>query len=324
MTKKSKMALLRSKLIHDCRLLLSQQIIIRPCSVRFSSNSGVNFKLYPLDKPQSQEYGQLVKKGVEMLKNTGCATFPSFMSIDATHEAAVNAQRASKDAFVTDDVHNAYQLPGFDELLPAGHVRNLGMNTQVASVAFDEMETSSPLRRLYSYDGLVEFIGQVVGQKLHRLSDPLGACTVNIFRPGWEHAWHFDESEFTITLCLQQSDGGGHFEYSTPLRTSQDDLAVTEVAHILSNHSEYSPFVDESNKGQATATISQANFKPGTLQIFAGRYSLHRVTKIETSSDKERLVAVLCFATEPGVVNSASVQKMFWGRTSDEIINWSK
>ena len=30
----------------------------------------------------------------------------------------------------------------------------------------------------------------------------------------------------------------------------------------------------------------------------------------------DRLVAVLCFAGEPGVRNSPSVQQMFWGRTA--------
>lgn len=228
----------RQLFVHD------QYNITRVCSVRYSSNSGVNLKLYPLDKPDSPEYAQLVKNGVEMLKSTGCASFPSFMSIEATQAAAVNAQQGSKKAFVTDDKHNAYQLAGFDNSLPPQHVRNLEMNTQVASIAFDEMEVSSALRKLYSYDGLVEFISQVVGHQLYRLSDPLGACTVNIFRSGWEHAWHFDESEFTTTICLQQSEGGGHFEYSPPLRTNQDDLAVSEVSRILNFHSEYSPLED--------------------------------------------------------------------------------
>ena len=58
-----------------------------------------------------------------------------------------------------------------------------------------------------------------------------------------------------------------------------------------------------------------ARFDPGTLQVFAGRYSLHRVRAISADSTNDRLVAVLCFASQPGLVNSPSVQKMFWGRT---------
>ena len=58
-----------------------------------------------------------------------------------------------------------------------------------------------------------------------------------------------------------------------------------------------------------------ASFEPGTLQIFAGRYSLHHVKRIPEDAKTDRLVAVLCFAGERGVVNSPSVQQMFWGRT---------
>jgi hypothetical protein len=57
-----------------------------------------------------------------------------------------------------------------------------------------------------------------------------------------------------------------------------------------------------------TAFLSQ-----GALQIFAGRYSLHRVSPI--AGKTPRLVGVFCFSKEAGFVNSPSVQQMFWGRT---------
>ena len=98
---------------------------------------------------------------------------------------------------------------GIDPKLPETHVRNMTMQTRVASTAYDEVQ--GPLRRLYEYDGLVEFLRAVLDQPLYRLADPLGACSVNIFRPGWFHAWHFDETEYTTTLALQQSESGGDF-----------------------------------------------------------------------------------------------------------------
>jgi len=63
----------------------------------------------------------------------------------------------------------------------------------------------------------------------------------------------------------------------------------------------------------APATSIVSDFAPGTLQVFGGRYCLHRVDPVQGGRD--RLIAVLCFASEPGVVNSAAVQQMFWGRT---------
>ncbi len=48
-----------------------------------------------------------------------------------------------------------------------------------------------------------------------------------------------------------------------------------------------------------------------------GSKCLHKVT--ECSGDKDRLVAVLTFFTKPGRKNSPAVQKMFWGRSSDDV-----
>jgi hypothetical protein len=186
------------------------------------------------------------------------------------------------------------------------------MRTRVASTAFDELD-GGLLHRLYNYDGLVDFVRDVTcSPQLFRLADPLGACSVNIFRPGWHHAWHFDESEFTTTLCLQKSERGGEFEFTPRLRASQDDLCADAVACVLQARSGYD--VAAPAPGAAPPPVSTASFEPGTLQIFAGRYSLHHVKRIPEECERERLVAVLCFATEAGVVNTPAVQEMFWGR----------
>ena len=95
-----------------------------------------------------------------------------------------------------------------------------------------------------------------------------------------------------------------------PLRSSDSELAEALVAATVAAHSEFRP----APQGSSGATpVAAASFAPGTLQIFGGRYCLHRVTKTEGARD--RLVGVLCFASEPGVVNSPQVQKMFWGRS---------
>ena len=62
--------------------------------------------------------------------------------------------------------------------------------------------------------------------------------------------------------------------------------------------------------GAACPSVRTAPFAPGTLQIFAGRTSLHRVSEVKG----ERLVAVYCFSDIEGFVNSPEVQRMFWGR----------
>ena len=81
------------------------------------------------------------------------------------------------------------------------------------------------------------------------------------------------------------------------------------------NSSSAAPSSSDQNSSSAAASITTAEFPPGTLQIFEGWRSLHRVRPISPTSTRDRLVAVMCFAAEPGVRNSADVQRMFWGRT---------
>ena len=124
---------------------------------------------------------------------------------------------------------------------------------------------------------------------------------------------------------------GGDFVFTRPLRKTQSDLALGSVASVLRAHTNYSFALDEKGDKEEKQTdgdeeaavpvpvsvpVRTAPFAPGTLQVFAGRYSLHAVTR--TSGTRERLVAVLCFATEPNVRNTPAVQEMFWGRAISE------
>ena len=180
------------------------------------------------------------------------------------------------------------------------------MRTRVASTACDELDPSRAIRALYACDELLGLVKAITGKSVHRLADPLGAASINVFRSGWSHAWHYDESEFTVTLSLVQAAEGGAFEFTEPLRRSVDDLAYDTTAAVINGHSEYG--VEPA--GAACPAVRAAPFAPGTLQIFAGRSSLHRVSKVAG----ERLVAVYCFSDVEGFVNSPEVQRMFWGR----------
>jgi hypothetical protein len=267
------------------------------------------------------------------LLETGVASFPNFLDATALEAAASEAVSTSASAWITDSEHNAWQTAR-DGSRPATHLVNLFMRTRVASIAFDKIGPT--LHALYEAPELLTFLSNLLGKKLYRLADPLGACSINVFRDGWDHAWHYDEAEYTVTLSLQQADEGGDFVFTPPLRKTQSELALGSVASVLRAHTNYSFALDDdddnahehehghdSDGRQANkpanddaVPVRTAPFAPGTLQVFAGRYSLHAVTR--TSGTRERLVAVLCFATEPNVRNTPAVQEMFWGRVISE------
>ena len=61
------------------------------------------------------------------------------------------------------------------------------------------------------------------------------------------------------------------------------------------------------------ARATSLDFPAGTLSIFRGRQSLHRVSPVQGQED--RLVAVLCFSEEEGFVNTEETRRRFWGRS---------
>ena len=132
--------------------------------------------------------------------------------------------------------------------------------------------------------------------QLHPFADPLGACSVNVFVDGGEHGWHFDESEFSITLMVQAPESGGAFEYVPRIRGRADEKSV--VAAVLDRDRRH---------------VRELPFTAGALLIFGGRETLHRVTRV--SGTMPRLVPVLAYAERPGLENSDDVRVLFWGRT---------
>lgn len=280
----------------------------------------VNLTRYPIDALNSAAGIAMISEAKRQLERTGLATFPGFL-VDV--EAALEALDVS-EAFAADDYHNAYQLPDDNETYSPRHVRNVRMRTRVASIPYDKI--TGPARTIYEH--LPGLVRAVVGkEELYPLADPLGAATINVFEPGWDHAWHYDESEFTTTLSLSKAQSGGDFQYTMPLRrrhhlrgggesdVDDDDdniLAENATGAVINSHSEYS--VDPYHGDEGCPAVYNASFEPGTLQIFGGRYSLHRVSKILGS--RRRMVAVYCFSEIPGFVNSPEIQKMFWGRTA--------
>ena len=131
--------------------------------------SGVDLDGYPIHRPDSAAYRVLVDASRGALAATGCAFFPGFLTPQATHRAAEEARAAAPRAFVTDDTHNAYQLPGTDPNLPDNHPRNVPMRTRVASTAYDEL-AGSQLHALYNlnFDPFVQFGGSGIESQVYK------------------------------------------------------------------------------------------------------------------------------------------------------------
>ena len=259
----------------------------------------VDLARYPIADPGSTAGAAFRQACRERFLEDGLCVLPEFIRPEALEALAREAEGSTGDAWFCRNTHNVY-LTTHDPGTPAGDVAGRQERTFVGSVPYDRIEEDSSLRRLYLWDPLKDFVGAVLGkERLYRFADPLGACSVNVFVDGGGHGWHFDESEFTVTLMLRPPESGGSFEYVPRIRGREDEKAI--VGAVL-----------DGDRG----SVIELPFTAGTLLIFGGRQTLHRVTRVRGA--RPRLVPVLCYGERPGLENSEAVRKLFWGRTGTE------
>ena len=259
----------------------------------------VDLARYPIAGPDSAAGAAFRQACRERFLEAGLCLLPGFIRPEALEVLAREADGSAGRAWFCRNTHNVY-LTNHDPGAPADGVAGRQERTFVGSVPYDRIGEDSSLRRLYLWDPLKDFVGAVLGkERLYRFADPLGACSMNVFVDGGEHGWHFDESEFTVTLMLQPPESGGSFEYVPRIRGREDEEAI--VGAVLD--------------GDRTGVV-ELPFTAGALLVFGGRQTLHRVTRVRGA--RPRLVPVLCYAERPGLENSEAVRKLFWGRTGSE------
>jgi hypothetical protein len=152
--------------------------------------------------------------------------------------------------------------------------------------------------KVYEYEPLIRFIANTMKKpRLFTMPDPLARVNVMAYRDGEALNWHFDRSEFTTTLLLQNPKAGGLFEYRSDLR-SESNPNYEGVARLLNN-------------GDSQRQSIQAC--AGTLTVFRGKNTAHRVTPIE--GNKERIVTVYSYYEQPDRYFSEDELFGFFGRS---------
>ena len=79
---------------------------------------------------------------------------------------------------------------------------------------------TSPIRRLYEWPELTRFVAAILGlDEIFPYADPLGALNLAVMTDGDQLQWHFDQTDFVVSLAIQDADVGGDFEVSPRIRT---------------------------------------------------------------------------------------------------------
>lgn len=251
---------------------------------------------YPLDDLDSTR-GQLLVESIRAsLRFEGAAQLPGLVKPDAVARLVAEALAKNPEAHRTDDTHNVY----FEKVNaegPSDDPTALLEHSSKNAVAWDKIDEDSPLRIAFEWDELTEFIRRVMEvDELHRYADPQGAASLMTFGEGDELGWHFDRSPFAVTLMLQPSLGGGEFQYFHMLRTPGDENKAVVADRIKGG-----------DKGRINLTT-----EPGTLSMFRGHYSMHRVTPV--IGDQPRINAVLAYSEKPGDMLNELTRELFYGR----------
>lgn len=230
----------------------------------------------------------------------GICVLPGFLREEAVRalvaesdQLAPLAHRSSTSATV--------HLADPDHSLADDHLHRITLDSSVEVVGYDLFPTDSPLRALYESDVLLEFIGRCLGvDQLHRYADPYGALNLAIMRDGDRLGWHFDMTDFVVSIAIQSSTSGGEFENAARIRSADDPAhhSISEVVH-----------------GRADTRVRVEPMTPGTLMIFNGRWSLHRVAPIV--GDTPRYVALLAYDTTPGTDSTDTLKLARYGRLPD-------
>jgi hypothetical protein len=174
--------------------------------------------------------------------------------------------------------------------------------TSQAAVAFDLIPADAAIRTFYLWDGLTDFVGALLGKpRLYRSADPLAACNLAYIKGGDELGWHFDSSEFSVTLQIQAPEGGGRFDFIPHIRSDTDENYPAVQRALLND-----PALGE------PAGMLSAECVPGALSVFRGHHSLHRVTPVTGS--RSRVTAVLTYADVPDFTVSEYSRRTFYGR----------
>ena len=227
----------------------------------------------------------------------GVLTLKGFLRPEAVIDLVKEAQRERKHAFFTASTHNVYLTPK-DPSLPEDHIFNRQVSSSKGCITTDQVPAGSGLHSLYNSHVFRGFIAQLVGgQALFEYADPLSSINVHYAGEGQELNWHFDNSEFAITLLLQAPLAGGDFEYLRDLRDAEnDDMNFSGVQAVVEG------------KRQPEALLVE----PGTLVLFRGRNAMHRVTP--TQGARDRILVVLAYNSKPGIALSEAARMTFFGR----------
>ena len=257
----------------------------------------VDLERFPITDLSRARGQQVLSDARAELAQLGAAELSGFLTPAGIGAFVADAESLAERAHPSGGMGTAYlEMPSNE--WSSDHPRRHVMPYGVRAVGYDVIPYTSPLRQLYEHPAVTNFIQEILqrGQLFH-YADPCGALNLAVMGEGDELQWHYDQTDFVVSLAIQDAELGGDFEMVPKLRTAADEQYDRVKAVFDGDHSE-------------VVTLAMT---PGTLLVFEGRYSLHRVSPI--TGETWRHVGLLAYDTKADTVSSEHLRMNRYGRT---------
>ena len=256
----------------------------------------VDLDRYPIDDLAGRGAALVARCRVDLAGQALCL-LPGFITPDplaAIHDEIVQVQER---AYPVEIGRPAYSWLRSDEF-PEGHPVRMRLRHKLGTITRDNFDPHGWLLGLFARTEVREFLRRAYGAKqFYPIVDPFLGVNVKIMRAGDEHAWHFDGNDGSTSLMIQPAREGGLYEY-VPYIRSKEDENFDAVARVL--------------QGDRTG-VRHAEITPGTLTLFNGHRSLHRVSPV-TKGDPDRMIALLSYDEKPNYIFPDSTLEAVLGR----------
>jgi len=257
----------------------------------------VDLEKYPIQDLRSQKIKELISKCKDELDQFSCSTIPNFILPQSLEVMSEELKNKIDKVYMSNKSINSYLYSKDDLSLPKNHPKRIFMERDNGYLNSDLFEKNSEMKFLYEQEELLKFISACLGvSPIYRWADPLACHAYNVMKPEGVLPWHFDSCEFTLSLMIQKPEKGGIFEYCPFIREPGNEN-FDEVKKVLD--------------GDRTR-VRQLKLEPGDLQIFKGRFTLHRVTKVE--GNKPRYLCIPAYVLDPWRVNTPEHSEAIYGK----------
>lgn len=237
------------------------------------------------------------QKARKIFQSSGIFTVSDFLS-QATHQNILADCKNLKDKAFFNTVEGNCYLKEKEPSLGAHHPLNMTESTSLGVIAFDQIPASSGIHQIYQSNELRAFIADILGiEKLHEYECHLGAVNIARMIQGNYLRWHFDHSDFVVSIPIQNAESEGRYQYIHNLK-SDTDPNYDGVQKVLNGD---------------MSQVQELETDPGSLILFQGKNTLHRVTPVGGNTD--RYVLLLGYAKTPGSKSTDYLRKIRYGRT---------